>query len=184
VIFNELFLYELLHDEVNGTSVIEPVKLKLQIKKIMTMEIRRALKYIIAGSLLLFLYGCPSDSGSMDENVFEVGYEMYVPVIDNGDGTYNISNGRFRAFFSPRSGASSYELTGIRSDGSRGSTVIRTPEQLAFEDGELMYQVTIGSLRFYVGVNEAQKNEAVEFFMNQLEGAKENYASLEVKVIQ
>jgi NAD kinase len=62
--------------------------------------------------------------------------------------------------------------------------VIRTPEQLAFEGGELMYQVTIGSLRFYVGVNEAEKNEAVEFFMNQLEGAKENYLRLEVKVIQ
>jgi hypothetical protein len=71
----------------------------------------KAIKFTLIILLIFSLYGCPSDPGSMDENVFEVGYEMYVPVIDNGDGTYNISNGRFRAFFSPRSGASSYELT-------------------------------------------------------------------------
>jgi hypothetical protein len=184
VIFNELFLYELLHDEVKGTSVIEPVKLNLQIKKIMTMEIRRALKYIIAGSLLLFLYGCPSDSDSLDEDIFETSFETYVPVTDNGDGTYNISNGSFRSFFSPRSGATFYQLTVIGNDGTRGNTVTRTPEQLAVESGELMYQITIGSPRIYLGVNEAEKNEAVEFFLNQLDGASENYGSLEVKVIQ
>lgn len=134
--------------------------------------------------MMFFLYGCPSDSDSMDENIFEASFETYVPVTDNGDGTYNISNGRFRSFFSPRSGASSYELTVIRQDGTRGNTVTRTPEQMTIEGGELMYQVTIGSPRIYLGVNEARKNEAVEFFLNQLAGARENYSSLEVKVIQ
>ena len=63
----------------------------------------------------------------------------------------------------------------IRNDGTGGNTVTRTPEPMTVESGELMYQITIGSPRFYLGVNEAEKNEAVEFFMNQLEGARENY---------
>jgi len=148
------------------------------------MATRKALIITISLFTTLFLYGCPSDSDSLDEDIFETGFETFVPVTDNGDGTYNISNGRFRSFFSPRSGASSYELTVIRDDGTRGNTVIRTPEQMAVESGELMYQVTIGSPRIYLGVNEAEKKVAVELFLNQLEGARENYSSLEVKVIQ
>ena len=148
------------------------------------MATRKALIVTIFLFATLFLYGCPSDSDSMDEDIFESSFETFVPVIDNGDGTYNISNGNFRSFFSPRSGASSYELTVIRNDGTRGSTVTRTPEQMTFESGELMYQVTIGSPRIYLGVNEAEKNVAVEFFLNQLEDASENYGSLEVKVIR
>jgi len=148
------------------------------------MATRKALIVTIFLFATLFLYGCPSDSDSMDEDIFESSFETFVPVIDNGDGTYNISNGNFRSFFSPRSGASSYELTVIRNDGTRGSTVTRTPEQMTFESGELMYQVTIGSPRIYLGVNEAEKNVAVEFFLNQLEDARENYGSLEVKVIR
>lgn len=148
------------------------------------MAARKALMITLSLFTVLFLYGCPSDSDSIDEDIFEAGFETHVPVTDNGDGTYNISNGRFRSFFSPRSGASSYELTVIRDDGTRGNTVTRTPEQLAVDSGQLMYQLTIGSPRIYLGVNEAEKNEAVEFFLNQLEGARENYSSLEVKVIQ
>ncbi|MDZ7717552.1 MAG: hypothetical protein U5K72_01880 [Balneolaceae bacterium] len=130
------------------------------------------------------LYGCPSDSGSGGENLFEVGFETFVPVNENSDGTYNISNGGFRAYFNPQSGASSYELTVIRDDGSRGNTVNRTPDQLAKEDGQLKYQVVIGSPTYYISVNEARKDEAVEFFMNQLEDVRENYAKLEVKVVE
>lgn len=141
-------------------------------------------KSILFVFLLLILSGCPTDSGSNDENLFEVSFEMFVPVVENGDGTYNISNGGFRAYFTPQSGASNYELTVIREDGTRGNTVGRTPDQLAKEAGQLKYEVRIGSLRQYVGANESEKDEAVEFFMNQLEAAKKNYASLEVKVIR
>jgi len=134
--------------------------------------------------LILFMYGCPSDSGSGDNKLFEVGFETFVPVVENADGTYNVTNGGFRAYFNPQSDASSYELTVIREDGTRGNTVERTPDQLAKEDGQLKYQVRIGSIRYYLGVNESEKNEAIEFFMNQLEETKKNYASLEVKVNQ
>lgn len=145
---------------------------------------KKGLKIALSLFVLFTLYACPSDSGSEDENLFEVGFEMFVPVVENADGTYNISNGGFRAYFSPQSGASSYALTNIREDGSRGSTVNRTENELANENGQLRYEVRIGSIRHYLGVNESQKNEAVEFFMNQQEEAKKNYASLEVKVIQ
>lgn len=148
------------------------------------MAARKALIITVSLFSVLFLYGCPSDSDSMDEDIFEAGFETHVPVTDNGDGTYNISNGQYRSFFSPRPGAVSYELTVIGVDGTRGNTVIRSPEQMAVENDELVYKITIGSPRIYLGVNEAEKNEAVDFFLNQLEGVSENYGSLEVKVNQ
>ncbi|MCG2590292.1 hypothetical protein [Rhodohalobacter sulfatireducens] len=141
-------------------------------------------KLFLSIFLLIFLPGCPSDSGSGDNKLFEVGFEKFVPVVENADGTYNVTNGGFRAYFSPQSDASSYELTVIREDGTRGNTVVRTPDELAKEDGQLKYQVRIGSIRYYLGVNESEKNEAVDFFMNQLEESKNNYTSLEVKVNQ
>jgi hypothetical protein len=55
---------------------------------------------------------------------------------------------------------------------------------MAVENDELVYKITIGSPRIYLGVNEAEKNEAVDFFLNQLEGVSENYGSLEIKVNQ
>lgn len=142
------------------------------------------LKFCLLIVLSLLLSGCPSDSGSGGDNIFEVGFETFVPVVENADGTYNVTNGGFRAYFKPNSGAASYELTVIREDGTRGNTVVRTPDELASENGQLKYQVRIGSIRYYLGVNESEKNEAVDFFMNQLEESKKNYASLEVKVNQ
>ena len=148
------------------------------------MLIRKTLKFTLSIFVLLSLYGCPSDSDSQDENIFEVGFETFIPIHENSDGTYNISNGAFRAYFDSQSGASSYELTVIREDGSRANTVNRTPDQLGKDAGQLMYQVVIGSPTIYDSANEARKEEAIEFFTNQLEEAKQNYGSLEVKVIK
>lgn len=115
---------------------------------------RKFFKGSLPIALLIFLYGCPSDTGSGNENLFEVGFETFIPFVENEDGTYNISNGDFRAYFNPQAGASYYELTVIREDGTRGNTVERTEEQLAKEEGQLKYQVRIGSIRHYLGVNE------------------------------
>ena len=148
------------------------------------MVIRKSLKFALSIFVLLSLYGCPSDSDSLDENIFEVGFETFIPVNENSDGTYNIANGAFRAYFNPQSGASSYELTVISEDGSRSNTINRTPDQLGKDAGRLMYQVVIGSPTYYNSVNEARKDEAIEFFTNQLEEVKQNYGSLQVKVIK
>jgi hypothetical protein len=121
---------------------------------------------------MIFLPGCSSDSGSEDKKLFEVGFETFVPVVENADGTYNVTNGGFRAYFNPQPDATSYELTVIREDGTSGNTVDRTPDELAREGVQLKYQVRVGSIRYYLSVNESEKNEAVDFFMNQLEEPK------------
>lgn len=181
---SEPIIRQLLHEEVKELPVFWPVECKLHKKIDKKMATRKALIITISLFSALFLYGCPSDSDSMDEDIFEVGFETHIPITDNGDGTFNISNGAYRSFFSPRPGASSYELTVIREDGTRRNTVVRTPDQLAKEGDQLMYQIVIGSPTFFISVNEARKNEAIELFTNQLEEVKENYGSLEVKVIQ
>jgi hypothetical protein len=146
---------------------------------------KKSLKFILVLTSLFILSGCLTDSSDDEgEDLFEVPFEMFVPVNELPDGTYTVANGQFRAYFEPRDGATSYELTTIREDGTRGGSLIQRPDELTSEDERLRYQVTIGSIRIYMGVSEAEKNEAVEFFMNQLREAKPNFGSLEVKVIR
>lgn len=148
---------------------------------------KKAFKAVLSLFILVSFYGCPSDSGSDEnenEDVFYVEFEKYVPVIENSDGTYNISNGGFRAYFEAQSGATAYELTNIREDDSRGSTRVRTEADLDKVNGQLAFFIGVGSIRVYLDANESTKNEAVAFFMNQLAEAEQHYAKLEVKVIR
>lgn len=146
---------------------------------------KKAFKTILLLFFLISFYGCPSDSGSDEnEDLFYVGFEKYVPVVENSNGTYNISNGGFRAYFEAQSGAKSYELTNIREDETRGSTRVKTEADLDKVNGQLAYFIGVGSVRVYLDANESQKDEAVAFFMNQLAEAEQHYAKLEVKVIR
>ncbi|MFC0875286.1 hypothetical protein ACE01N_01760 [Saccharicrinis sp. FJH2] len=143
---------------------------------------KRAVKILTMLSVFATMIAC-TKVDPKESNEFTVPFEEVIPVIDNGDGTYNVSNPSFQAGFEAQDDALKYELRIIRQDGTSGDPFYRTADQLVKKDGDLYYAVLIGSITIGLGVNEAKKDEMVADFQKLLDKAKVNYKALSIKVI-
>ncbi|MCC5905037.1 MAG: hypothetical protein JJU13_02405 [Balneolaceae bacterium] len=140
--------------------------------------------YLFVISVFAAFTACGTDSSSDDiePGEFVVPFEMLVPVSQQPNGTYTVTNGRFIATFKERNNVSQYELRVVQEDQTKGDPFIYNLQQLQGPPGEdLRYFVVIGSSFTRSGMNEAIKNEIVKEVQQELEESKHLYHSLEVK---
>ncbi|TVQ04485.1 MAG: hypothetical protein EA359_06275 [Balneolaceae bacterium] len=149
------------------------------------MRIIKPYLFVIVTFAAFTACGTDSSSDDIDAGEFVVSFEMLVPVSQQPNGTFNVTNGRFIAYFTERQNISQYELRVVQEDQTKGEPFIYHLQQLQGPPGEnLRYFVVIGSSRTYSGVNEARKNEIVEEFQQELEESKHLYHLLEVKPLR
>lgn len=147
---------------------------------------KRYFKTIFVITLLILLSACLTDGNSSDEDsdVMVVPFEMFIPVNQMPDGTWNVSNGSFIATFSPINDVNIYELRVIREDNSKSDPVVRRSNQFMEVDGGLFrHTIIAGSTTIYLGVSESEKNKAVEEFQQMLNERKHLYKELEVRAL-
>jgi len=151
------------------------------------MRIIKPYLFVIVTFAAFTACGTDSSSDDIDPGEFVVSFEMLVPVSQQENGTYIVTNGRFVATFKERKNVSQYELRVVQEDQTKGEPFIYSHQQLLGHSppgSDLRYFVVIGSSRTYSGVNEARKNEIVEEFQQELEESKHLYHSLEVKPLR
>ncbi|WP_373495216.1 hypothetical protein [Aquiflexum sp.] len=120
----------------------------------------------------------------LSAKVFRVPFEGTIPVIENSDGTFNISNARFEAGFPERDNVNGYEIKVVKEDGTFGSTNVRRANQLDKRGDDLFFVVLIGSPYAGLGVSAGVKDQMYQTFQTQLQNAKTNYKEIEVTVLE
>ncbi|WP_139352822.1 hypothetical protein [Algoriphagus sp. A40] len=122
-----------------------------------------------------------------DKEVFNVGWEKKIVYIEKMDGNkivYSMSNGGFAAIIPEKEGAKFYDLVNIRENGTRTTTIRKSPADLKTPEGKLEYWVKIGGLFLFETYSKEKLQEKINEVEKQLDAAKPNYGSLEVTVIR
>ena len=148
------------------------------------MKIIRPYLFVITVFAAITACGTDSSTDDIDPGEFVVPFEMLVPVSEQENGTYIVTNGRFIASFKARANVSQYELRVVQEDQTKGEPFIYSHQQLLGHrppGSDLIYFVVIGSSFTRSGINEVTKNEIVKEVQQELEESKHLYHSLEVK---
>ncbi|WP_373520814.1 hypothetical protein [Aquiflexum sp.] len=120
----------------------------------------------------------------LNAKVFRVPIEGIIPVKENPNGTFNISNARFEAGFPERDNVNGYEIKVVKEDGTFGSTNVRRANQLDKRGDNLFFVILIGSPYAGLGVSAGVKYQMNQTFQTQLQNAKTNLKEIEVTVLE
>jgi len=124
-----------------------------------------------------------------DKIQFITGWEIFVPVTERETDLspsgveYTVSNGGFIATFSTDVEPGAFQFQVIRADGSRAGTSTRSAEDLERDGASYIHRVYVGSIRVFKSYNEADKDEWVKMFTEELEELRSVYHAVEVTVI-
>lgn len=124
------------------------------------------------------------DEDLLKAKVFRVPFEGIIPIIENSDGTFNLSNARFEAGFPERANVNGYEIKIVKEDGTFGSTNVRRANQLDKRGDDLFFVVLIGSPYAGLGVSAVVKDQIYQTFQTQLQNARPNYKEIEVTILE
>lgn len=142
--------------------------------------------YIKQGNENIFIGAAKAVIEINDKIVFNVNWEKNIPVkereISNGKIEYTLGQRGFEATFNYDGEVDHFELTVVRADGSKGSTISKKPEDL-LENGSYIYTVNLGGIMLINTQSEAEKDQWVKKFSDELDSKKHIYHSLEVTVI-
>jgi hypothetical protein len=90
------------------------------------MKIIRPYLFVITVFAAFTACGTDSSSDDIDPGEFVVPFEMLVPVSQQPNGTFNVTNGRFIATFTERQNISQYELRVVQEDQTKGEPFFTT----------------------------------------------------------
>ncbi|MHA7130516.1 hypothetical protein [Algoriphagus namhaensis] len=124
-----------------------------------------------------------------DKIQFITGWEIFVPVTERetqlspSGVEYTVSNGGFKATFTTEEEPEAFQFQVIRADGTRGSLVTRSVNDLEREGASYVYKAYVGSIRVFKTYKEATKEEWVKMLTEELEAIRHVYHAVEVTVI-